>query len=67
MYSNPFVVQLVANEAMEDTIRRAEHAHLVRVAEGSRMAWRWRLPTLSVFKSLLTPVIRPQFRRRVKI
>jgi hypothetical protein len=66
VYSNPFVAQLVAKEAIEDTIRRAEQARLVRAVEGDRKQWRWQLPKLSAFKSRLLPAIRLQFRRQVK-
>jgi hypothetical protein len=66
VYSNPFVAQLVAKETIEDSMRHAEHARLVRAVEGDRKPWRWQLPKLSAFKSRLTPVLRLQFRRRVK-
>ena len=66
MYSNPFVAQLVAKETIEDTIRRAEQAQLVRVVEDVKKPWRWQLPKLSGFKSLLVLFSRPQFRHRVK-
>lgn len=66
MYSNPFVAQLVAKEATQDTMRRAEHARLVRAVEGRQKRWRWQLPKLSVFKSRLLPAIWLQFRRQVK-
>lgn len=66
MYSNPFVAQLVAKETIEDSMRRAEKARLVRVVEGRQKPWRWQLPKPSVFKSRLTPVIRLRFRHRLK-
>jgi hypothetical protein len=66
VYSNPFVAQLVAKEAIEDSMRRAEQVRLVRAVEGVRKPWRWHLPKLSAFKSMLDPVFRPQFKHRVK-
>jgi hypothetical protein len=41
MYSNPFVSQLVAKERVNDTLRQAEKARLIRVAEGSVRPGRW--------------------------
>ena len=45
MYSNPFVSQLVAKERVNDQIRGAEKARLIRVAESSGRARQW-LPQL---------------------
>lgn len=66
MYSNPFVAQLVAKETIEDAIRRVDQVRPVRAVEGVRKPRRWQLLALAAFKNMLTPVFRPQFKRRVK-
>ncbi len=60
MYINPFVTQLLVEERIEDVMRLAEQARLIREVEGSRKSWRWRLPILLALKSLFALVIRPQ-------
>jgi hypothetical protein len=51
MYSNPFVSQLVAKEQVEDTLRQAEKARLVRIVESPGRSWQWLSDTVLALKN----------------
>ena len=53
MYTNPFVIQLLAEERMKDAMRRNEQTRLIREAEGFRTSRRWRLPMIFTSESFL--------------
>jgi hypothetical protein len=41
MYSNPFVSQLVAKEQVQDALRQAEKARLIRAIAIPGRSWQW--------------------------
>jgi hypothetical protein len=60
MMFDPYLVQLAAEESMEDLLREVERVQLIRAAKGPRKLRGWRLLVALILSSLLALFMRPQ-------
>ncbi len=60
MYFNPFLIQQLVEERVNDALRQAERARLIRAATRPRKRQKRHSPVALSLGSLLSLVIRPQ-------